>query len=336
MILGMALGDAMGLVLSADQEWQADGKWCESLIRGYRPGDWGVDTDQAVVSMQAFISAIAGRADFPALTKELVKRLHDWALHGNSDHGDTRANGLSGTLAITVKSPEFPSSPNNVAVKVWNDSGRRLALNGSMVRAVPMSCVNWDPGAMKVGNENSPTPAIWAELCSLTHADPRVIYSYTWFSQYLAELVAGITPANAALMADESLRTLDMLYGDPDETPKLESAELKSILAVVNQSREGLIDDLALGEVGRSGYATKALSVAAYTSYTIEYSATTSTRPSFEKIIKHVASAKGTVSTNCAIAGAILGAYLGEPSLAKSLLHYDWLSKLIDDFIAAL
>ena len=335
MIMGMALGDAMGLAISANRTWPLPAD--ADPFRGYAAGDWSADVDQAVIAMQAVIAAAgqSSSASLQLLTHELTHRLHHWAANGIAEHGDERANGLSGSLALVIKSPKFIDNPIETAMKIWNDGGRRLALNSSMVRAVTTACINWDLST----SQQSSLAAVWAELCSLTHVDPRVIYAFTWFSQYLAALIGGMAPKNAFGAADESLQELDGMYkasAQPTGEPAAASAEYNMMNQIVESARDQMISDLKLAEVGRSAHVAKCLSVAAYTAYIIEYAAESSSRPSYEKIINHIASAGGNVTVNCAVAGAILGAHLGEPAGAKHLLHYDWLSRLVDSFIGAL
>lgn len=358
MIIGAALGDAMGLIaeITPNKTWPPP---ASTNIRDITAGDWSDDTDQAIVTMRAVIAAdkmTASKAtadnatdDGPPLStllNTLAGQLHEWSKTGFPELGDKKAAGLSGSLALTLKDPNFAEQYWEVSMEVWKRSRMRLALNGSMVRAVPAACLGWERASTSSADNQPPAAAIWAQLCSITHSDPRVIYSFVWYAQLLAALIDGARPNNAFIMAANALEQLDELMrpsGDDGGAATTDTTDdnnlsqvCMSILEVVERSRSECLANLQIGEVGRTAHVIKCLSAAAYTAQVLVYADEQGAKPSYHKTIDHIAAAGGDTTANCAVAGAILGVYIGEPEGAVSMKHYEWLVGEINKFIETL
>jgi ADP-ribosylglycohydrolase len=93
------------------------------------------------------------------------------------------------------------------------------------------------------------------------------------------------------------------------------------------------LEDLQLAERNSIGYTFKCLG-SALLSFTRQAPTTTSKGKFFEKVITDLTLEAGDADTNCAVAGALLGARLGYNGLPKKwvdgLRHFAFLMELCD------
>jgi ADP-ribosylglycohydrolase len=204
------------------------------------------------------------------------------------------ANHVSGTNAI-LKHPDFinPETPQ----LVWESSKKNFATNGCLPRSLANAIVRADTIA-DTSTEN---------LCKITHVDPRCVQSCKIYSSCIRSLI------NGERNIDNLLRST---LSDPDD-------ELSNTIIV---GYTGSIRDLKLNDPIRIDYVFRALSCGIYALQVIKFAITNSKTPNFKKFITHIVKECGTASANGAVAGAVMGAYLG-----YSRLPADWIQAIIKD-----
>jgi len=193
------------------------------------------------------------------------------------------------------------------------------ATNGALLRAVVCAF--------------TAAPADWAvALCEATHADERCAAAACMLALLLDALghwvalappapglAAGPVAAGRALIASLP-RQADYMRRLTD-TARLESLKLG--------------DD---HEPGHRTYVVKTCAVAMWAFRQLVATPVAEYGPAFfEATICAVAAQGGDAATNAAVAGAVLGAAMGEAGLPRivSLPHYEWLSAEVERFLSA-
>ncbi len=334
MIFGQALGDAVGL--KTEFKFKRDGAQAEfpytEPIRNYPVCDWTDDTDNMILVMQSLISTGLkfDQMDFAA-------RLKKWANGGFAELGDNYGNGIGGIISTVVGHEKFDTDPSAAAKDVWEKSGCIVAPNGSIMRACPISALdNWFE--------------LSQELCKVTHTDPRcvascVLYNYILYELLHCEKVSLESIDKILFKGIEYARS--MLADKPKQTPT------RGVPAVwhcsdievdfskyVEYGYTKPIAYLQLDQHGKIGYVFKTLGCAIYSLQVIKYAVGSGEVPSFKKTILKIANECGDADTNCAVAGAVLGAHLGYSALPSdwitALPHHQWLHPIVDQYLSAI
>jgi ADP-ribosylglycohydrolase len=189
MIMGHALGDAVGLITEYSNRNTTTPVVFPytTSIRNYPPCDWTDDTDQMIVVMQCLIAN-----DLVLNVKDIAERLRTWANYGFPELGDTQGAGLNGMTSAVISRPCFVKSSVNAAAEIWEASKRTFALNGSLTRtsilgALPTrgvrgggrgsGCIQTSGLRPHDDGPNDPTSASQTtrELSYLTHIDNRCV-----------------------------------------------------------------------------------------------------------------------------------------------------------------
>ena len=277
-LFGQAIGDALGLgtefMTKAEvKRYYPDGLTDYSQIvqdchrARWRKGDWTDDTDMTMCIVQAIID------DRELHPLSVARNFKQWFRHVPMGIGRHTCNVLS--------IGDYTEKPEMVAEKVWEMSGKRSAANGGVMRTSVIGLLG----------ENVEKYA--AEICRLTHADPRCVGSCAIVSLMVHSLV----------YKDEIL---------PIETlVKIGNRYDKRIEPYLRMSWENSLDALVLDDESTMGYTLKTMSAGLWSLYHCS---------SFEDGLLAVANAGGDADTNGAVAGSLLGARFGYENIPERFI----------------
>lgn len=348
MIFGQALGDAVGLV--TEFKFKRDHHKVvfpyKESIRGWTPNDWTDDTDQAILLLQTLVDC-GHDFDGDRFTgddlKLFAQKLESWVRWGFPELGDKAGLGLGGNTNMVVNHSDFLHDPLKASQEVWLNSGKKLAANGAIMRAAPLALCNLF----------SPDPQPFFDnvraACQTTHYDPRCIVSCWVYCYCLRLLLLTRYEPKSILM-----RVRKLIAGRLDQLPLIDG-EVANVFRRMPTPKMYLDDkfrrdgkynlgaelewyltnhdlpSLHLDEIGKIGYTYKCLGSALW--------ALEQTNRGFKDVIVELAEECGDADTNCAVAGAILGARKGFSALptdwVDALPHRDWLHKQVDAYITA-
>lgn len=320
MIYGHALGDAVGL--AGEFKFRRDAPQIvfpyTDSIRKFPPCDWTEDTDHMILCMQSL--AANQMKLYPC---DIAARLIAWTRSGFPSCGDTHGQGLSTTMAAVINHSQFMENPIAVAQSINESSHGHMANNGSLMRT---SIIGTLTRSMDVLNHAR-------DLCTVTHADTKCIRACVLQSMLIHGLVyappmddyCDIILRNALTAAADNHNKelhdyVDMAYTEP-------------------------ISALGLDDMKNGGmsYVYRCMAVSVYALQVISFSIENSRKPSFPKFITKVANECGDADTNCAVSGAVMGAYLGYhaiqqqcPEWIEALPARVWLNEIITDYISTL
>lgn len=277
-LFGQAIGDALELgtefMTKAEvKRYYPDGLADYSQIvqdchcARWRKGDWTDDTDMTMCIVQAIID------DRELRPLSVARNFKQWFRHVPMGIGRHTCNVLS--------IGDYTEKPEMVAEKVWEMSGKRSAANGGVMRTSVIGLLG----------ENVEKYA--AEICRLTHADPRCVGSCAIVSLMVHSLV----------YKDEIL---------PIETlVKIGNRYDKRIEPYLRMSWENSLDALVLDDESTMGYTLKTMSAGLWSLYHCS---------SFEDGLLAVANAGGDADTNGAVAGSLLGARFGYENIPERFI----------------
>lgn len=344
-VYGHALGDAVGLI--TEFKFKRDKPTIdfpyEEPVRNFPVCDWTDDTDHLILVMQSMIDN-----KFRLNNTDIAERLKNWVSTGFKELGDTVGLGLGGTMNMVINHAKFLENPNEAANEIWNNSGKKLASNGSLMRT---SIVGTLPNFNAV--------EFWAaELSRITHADPRCISACVLQSSIIFNLIyrTATTPENVDAMLQVSVNVSrkyitaeaePVIFGEMrhqptpacyhDPTFKTRDEELSHWVQLAYTK---CIGELRLDDMVKIGYVFKCLGCSIYALQVIKYALKNNRTPSFRKFILKLASECGDADTNCAVAGAVMGSYLGYSNLPqdwiKALPNRGWLNNIVVNYINAL
>lgn len=290
-VFGQAIGDALGLgteFLTRDgvREYYPRGlNDYDQIIqdrhrRRWKEGSWTDDTDQ----MLCILDSLIEKNDVDV--QDIAHRIYRWASGGGM--------GIGRTVRAVLSSPGFLEDPHAAANGVWEQSGRKAAANGGVMRTSILGVWNYnDP--IKV-RENA------AAVCRITHFDPRCVGSCVLVCLVISSLLAGVRDVNE--LVRQAYAESD--YHDERIRGYLERAQ-ESLEAL--ELDEGL--DPETGENGKIGYTLKAMGSAFWA---------LNNAISFEEGLSRVILEGGDADSNGAVTGAILGAYFGYSEIPRRLV----------------
>ncbi len=279
-LYGQAVGDALGLGTEFLSKTQVRQYYPHGLRefrqivqdrhrRRWVRGDWTDDTDQMLCILDSLLEHRV------VLVTDIAARLHQWAGGGGM--------GIGNTVAAVLTDPEFLTHPHGAARRVWEETGRRAAANGAVMRTSVLGV--WELRSPERIRRNA------EDVCRITHYDPRCVASCVVVSQAIAALVAA-EPVGPVLAA--TAQVLESYQ------PGLRNW-LEQVLA---QPLEGLDLDEGLnpGEEDRIGYTLKALGAGMWA---------LAHASSFAEGVDWIVHEGGDADTNAAVTGALLGARHG-------------------------
>lgn len=268
-LFGQAIGDALGL--GTEFMTKAEVRRCypdgladysqivQDCHRGrWQKGDWTDDTDMMMCIVQTIIN------DGELRPLSVARNFKEWFRRGPMGIGRHICNVLS--------IGDYTEKPEVVAKKVWEMSGKKSAANGGVMRTSVIGLLGEDVEKHA------------ADVCRLTHADPRCVGSCAIVSLMVHSLV----------YEDEIL---------PIETlVEVGSRYDKWIEPYLRMAQEDSLDALELDDESTMGYTLKTMAAGLWSLYHCG---------SFEEGLLAVVNAGGDADTNGAVAGSLLGARFG-------------------------
>lgn len=351
-LVGSALGDAIGLYtefMTAAKAAEAYPSRKFSLtatphptplkLDSHRapkkPGEWTDDTDHALLLLLSFLhTARSNRGTTPddggelekttqplPTQQDLAARLRVWVSQGFKPL-DTMPIGLGRLVATVVASKGFDTEPEKVARGYWEETGRRVAPNGSLMRTHPL-------GIICMFRTEEEALEVAATLSRVTHVDPRCVLACVLGTGLVRALLRGEVLEESDL--DEVVtRAIKWYQETGKEDGKLVVEELWKHIG-----KEGGLDDLKLDEQAAIGYVYKTLGSGVYLlRFAIRRMKASKAgmldqSRLFEELITDLIMRGGDADTNACFAGALLGSYLGYAALPDhwkhGLKHQEWL-----------
>ncbi|KAJ4353557.1 uncharacterized protein N0V89_005287 [Didymosphaeria variabile] len=315
----------------------------EKIYVRFAPRAWTDDTDQALLILLSYLQRPSNPTNLP---QDFAHRLHIWTSHGLLALNRPPC-GIGALVSSIVKTPTYLEDPASAATATWLKSGRNVAPNGSLMRTHPI-------GIIGVVMSEFETFDLAATVSKTTHADPRCTVSVLVVVALIRGLLRGevrceehidgaIASAYGYVLSSPAL-----ISPSPDEPHIFEQAGgIPLHLSRSELSRHVVaasFDELDLDDRREMGYVYKCLGSAILclrkcmraTGASLSPSKTASPIPSqalFEDIMTELIMQGGDANTNGAVAGALMGAYLGHAYLpahwATGLAHREWLDEKI-------
>lgn len=268
-IYGQAIGDALGLgtefMDDFDMAWMyPNGLTHYSEIyqdhhrRRWKKGDWTDDTDMMLCIANAIIK------DKGVNLASIAKNFKDWA------NGEPM--GIGANTYKVLMMGDYVERPMAVSRKVWELSRYRSAANGGLMRTSVVGLLPTDV------RESA------ADICRLTHYDPRCVGSCVIVTELIHAHVYGLL-----VPTYEQIKMISRKYDD-------------RIVEYITLSQNQDIKALGLQEEGSIGYTLKTLAAGLWAYWHAE---------TFKDGLLAVVNAGGDADTNAAVACSILGAKFG-------------------------
>ncbi len=268
-IYGQAIGDALGLgtefMDDFDMAWMyPNGLTHYSEIyqdhhrRRWKKGDWTDDTDMMLCIANAIIK------DKGVNLASIAKNFKDWA------NGEPM--GIGANTYKVLMMGDYVERPMAVSRKVWELSRYRSAANGGLMRTSVVGLLPTDV------RESA------ADICRLTHYDPRCVGSCVIVTELIHAHIYGLP-----VLTYEQIKTISRKYDD-------------RIVEFITLSQNPDIKALGLQEEGSTGYTLKTLAAGLWAYWHAE---------TFNDGLLAVVNAGGDADTNAAVACSILGAKFG-------------------------
>lgn len=292
-IYGQAIGDALGLgtegMTDEDIAWKyPNGITHYSDIfqdrhrRRWKTGDWTDDTDMMLCIARAVVK------DRGVDLTSIAQNFKEWAMGEPMGIGDT-------TYKVLMVA-DYVEKPFEVSKLVWEMGHRRGAANGGLMRT---SVVGTFPKAVE---------ECAANICRLTHYDPRCVGSCVVVSKLIHSLI----------YENKGLSYYDMI----DCAGRYDGR----IAEYIDSAKLALdIRDLELQDEYSVGYTLRCMSAALWAYWNAK---------SFEHGLLTVVRAGGDADTNAAVACAVLGAKYGYEAIPdeykEGLVYRDQLDDVIE------
>lgn len=268
-IYGQAIGDALGLGTEFMDDYDMAWKYPNGLTnyseifqdrhrRRWEIGDWTDDTDMMLCIANAIIK------DKGVNLTTIAQNFKDWA--------NGVPMGIGANTYKVLMFGDYVEHPLDVSRKVWELSRYRSAANGGLMRT---SIVGLLPGNIEQSA---------ADICRLTHYDPRCVGSCVIVSELIHAHVYGLP-----IPTYEQIKTISRKYDD-------------RIVEFITLSQNEDIKALDLQEEGSIGYTLRTLAAGLWAYWHAE---------TFQDGLLAVVRAGGDADTNAAVACSILGAKFG-------------------------
>ncbi len=277
-LYGQAIGDALGLATEFMDDAEMDQKYPRGVNdysdiyqdahrSRWKVGDWTDDTDMMLCIANAVIK------DKGVNLTSIAKNFKDWA------EGEPMGIGENTYKVLSIG--DYVEKPLEVSKKIWEMTNKKSAANGGLMRT---SIVGLFPKAVE---------QCAANICQLTHYDPRCVGSCVIVSMIIHSLVYESTELTYHQIIDISKKY--------DER----------ICVYIDLARNSDIRALELQDEQSMGYTLKTLAAALWAYWNAD---------SFEEGLLAVVNAGGDADTNAAVACAILGAKFGYNSIPKQYI----------------
>lgn len=277
-IFGQAIGDALGLgteFLTKEEVYKYYPNGLTSydqIIQDYHrkrwtKGAWTDDTDMMLCIANAMIK------DKDIKLSTIAKKFKDWF---NSD-----PLGIGSNTFKVLACRDYIDYPQKISEVIWNLSNKRSAANGGVMRT----------SVIGLWKDNTEKHA--AEVCKLTHYDPRCTGSCVIVSLLIHSLVY-----KNQLLSLKQLIEIGERYDD----------RIREYLIKASQYED--INDLILDDASM-GYTLKTLAAAIWCLFHCN---------SFEEGLLAVVNTGGDADTNAAVACSLLGAKYGYSAIPQKYI----------------
>ncbi|KAF7318730.1 hypothetical protein HMN09_00385200 [Mycena chlorophos] len=318
-LFGSALGDAIGIYtefMTAAQAVEFYGAEPKiSLIPPETPFHndthrcrfesraWTDDTDHAILIMLSYLRT---RELTP---NDVAARLHFWCTQGLRVL-DRLPMGLGKLVGSVVFAPEYKSDPASTALKKWDESGRYVAPNGSLMRTAPV-------GVICIPKSENETFAAAIQMGAITHADPRCALSVAIVSGLIRALCLGEIHDEDDVRALIERAWVHIQTHLPSEhTALLDRSEFDK------HAYAETLESLILADRSM-GYVYKCLGSALWC-----LRRTLTRQDTFKSAMMTLIMQGGDADTNGAVAGALMGALIGykylPPEWRDGMAHAEW------------
>lgn len=354
-LIGSALGDTIGLYtefLSKTQSAKAYPNRTFTLTEPhtrpypdahrlqFEPCGWTDDTDQALLILLSYLHIKSNNLDTD-LAKEFAARLKLWVNRGLPAL-DRDAFDIGLLVGAVANDARFLDDPARVATERWVQSGRHAAPNGSLMRTHPI-------GVIGVNLTEEQTWRLATRVGRTTHVDPRCVVACCVSVGLVRQLIRGQIVDEKGMDAAIE-RAYEWVRGQPEIMNPGRSKELSEAQVRKHLDRREFerhvyaetLEELQLDDSGKMGYVYKCLGAAVFT---LRVAIRRTTRATigvgmagkgqlFEKLIVQLIMEGGDADTNGAVAGALLGAYVGYANLPPhwklGLAHNEWFMTKIE------
>lgn len=328
-IFGHALGDAIGLCTNFKNKKDITSNDFNPFTSENSKSDWSFNTDHMICTMLSIDNI-----------QNIPNSLQTWLKSGFPELGDTTPQ-IPGVLSTIISNPKFLDTPVEVAHELWNQSGKMYAGNSCIGRISAIGCV--PSSEPQHANRTQQITNLAAELCQLTHIDPRCVLACIIHSQLVHKLIyenSSDSVLNCDAMLQECISTARAGLSNIPDSSRYDDELSKWCEPAYTCT----IEDLKLSLNTQMDYVLKSLGCSIYALQVIKVSLEIGRKISFKKLITRIAAEGKSASTNCAASGAIIGAYLGYKALRCSfakqktgdwlakLEHHDWLMAQCDTF----
>jgi len=294
-IFGQAIGDALGLCTEFMNKAEIDklyphgvkfftDMYHDAHRKRWLAGEWTDDTDMMLCIANAII------ADKGVNLSHIARNFKEWACD------NPRGIGVSTFKVLSIG--DYVEKPFEVSKLIWKMNRKQSAANGGLMRTSIVGILPCDIEKHA------------ADICRLTHYDPRCVGSCVIVSELIHSLVYKSFP-----LSFEQIIDLGNKYDE-------------RIKKYIQMAKDGTIESLDLTNEQSMGYTLKTLSVALWAYWHCS---------TFEEGLQTVVNAGGDSDTNSAVACAILGAKFGFSSIPdvhiNGLLYKDKLDDIIDRMI---
>lgn len=278
-VYGQAIGDALGLGTEFMDDYDMAWKYPNGLThyseiyqdrhrRRWEIGDWTDDTDMMLCIANAIIK------DKGVNLTTIAQNFKDWA--------NGVPMGIGANTYKVLMFGDYVDKPHDVSKKVWEMSRYHSAANGGLMRT---SIV----GLLPTDVEQSA-----ADVCRLTHYDPRCVGSCVIVSELIHAHVYGkLIPTYDQMIA------IGKRYDE-------------RINEYIQLSRYVDINSLGLQEESSIGYTLKTLAAGLWAYWHAE---------TFKDGLLAVVRAGGDADTNAAVACSILGAKFGFNAIPSEYVY---------------
>lgn len=312
MICGLAIADAAG-VSNEFAKSPIDAIYpCKEAKKDSELNDWTDGADFAIITMESMMECSASNIDII----NLAKRLRDWSRVGFAEIGDSAPQKYSKSLSVVIEHKDFITNPINASQDIWNKSNKCFATNAALLRIPPIACMQTYDDALK--------GAIMASL--ITHTDARCTATAVFYMLVLHIILH--CDGEIDILNEEMIKNM-MDKGSAAAKKYLPKDGFAEFDKYIKMGFDGKIEAIELQDMTRPDYIYKSLALICYCLKVISVGIRSGKNISFRKCIARVAKCCGLSTTNCAIAGSIIGAYKAFENLPGKWLeaapHYDWL-----------
>lgn len=307
MIYGASLADAVGLPMKFESTCNIDKivfPYPDS-VRDFTPCDWSENIDFMLIIAQSIIKYDLGVISHNILANDFVH----W-MHKGLTSNDIIGNGLSKSMQMIIGDPNYISDPVKSAENFYKLSNNTFNTNCSLIRAIICAIIQNKVEVISF--------AIFQSM--LSHVDSKCIYGCVLYTLILHELLYNIPT---------SMQQVDDILSYSRETAQNSIYQNANILdeidKIILDASNNNLDEFHLDKPSNMSYILKTLSCCIYALRIIKHSINHKKRINFKQTIVFIASKGGDAPANCAVVGAIIGAFMGYKALPS-----DWIAALPD------